>query len=115
MASASFSVFVVAPHAGAWIETMIFIVFLAYQPVAPHAGAWIETCFVYIEWPKIIVAPHAGAWIETKPGSGSPVSRMSRPTRARGLKLLHAGIHHEGRGSRPTRARGLKPAICVIA
>ncbi len=34
--------------------------------VAPHAGAWIET--VYMAWGEIWqvdVAPHAGAWIET--------------------------------------------------
>ena len=35
--------------------------------VAPHAGAWIETLdapLVNIPW---TVAPHAGAWIETLP------------------------------------------------
>ena len=33
--------------------------------VAPHAGAWIETEYK-IETPDgIYVAPHAGAWIET--------------------------------------------------
>jgi len=33
--------------------------------VAPHAGAWIETAEV-IAWDDIgRVAPHAGAWIET--------------------------------------------------
>ena len=34
--------------------------------VAPHAGAWIET---YGGWDSLLiegVAPHAGAWIETK-------------------------------------------------
>ena len=33
--------------------------------VAPHVGAWIET--VKIAWTnlKLIVAPHVGAWIET--------------------------------------------------
>ncbi len=57
---------VVAPHAGAWIETSLPRLPLAYSmsplmqgrglklrgveavacrgPVAPHAGAWIETC-----------------------------------------------------------------------
>ena len=32
---------VVAPHAGAWIETNGELV--ARHAVAPHAGAWIET------------------------------------------------------------------------
>jgi len=33
----------VAPHAGAWIETMQGLVILNRKKVAPHAGAWIET------------------------------------------------------------------------
>ena len=77
----------VAPHAGAWIETIwqchiyrrqkslpmrerglkldamegIFF----HSVVAPHAGAWIET-FIAIWLSRVFsVAPHAGAWIET--------------------------------------------------
>ena len=34
--------------------------------VAPHAGAWIETCFVGKWRIALRVAPHAGAWIETR-------------------------------------------------
>ena len=33
----------VAPHAGAWIETIVPIVDVMTPRVAPHAGAWIET------------------------------------------------------------------------
>ena len=33
----------VAPHAGAWIETLTAYVWRALKDVAPHAGAWIET------------------------------------------------------------------------
>jgi len=33
----------VAPHAGAWIETLVFSEHLTRSSVAPHAGAWIET------------------------------------------------------------------------
>ena len=33
----------VAPHAGAWIETMTVKRGNKPEPVAPHAGAWIET------------------------------------------------------------------------
>ncbi|CAA7616869.1 hypothetical protein MTBSS4_170023 [Magnetospirillum sp. SS-4] len=41
--------------------------------VAPHAGAWIET-LTYLRYPlPITVAPHAGAWIET---INSPVARL---------------------------------------
>jgi len=34
----------VAPHAGAWIETLPDAVHPQTKKVAPHAGAWIETC-----------------------------------------------------------------------
>ena len=33
--------------------------------VAPHAGAWIETTSGLGNFKRDIVAPHAGAWIET--------------------------------------------------
>ena len=33
--------------------------------VAPHAGAWIETLQADIGHLMLVVAPHAGAWIET--------------------------------------------------
>ena len=33
--------------------------------VAPHAGAWIETSSDTKEEKNSRVAPHAGAWIET--------------------------------------------------
>ena len=33
----------VAPHAGAWIETVLLFNHHRHQKVAPHAGAWIET------------------------------------------------------------------------
>ena len=33
--------------------------------VAPHAGAWIETVTALLIRLVVIVAPHAGAWIET--------------------------------------------------
>ena len=79
----------VAPHAGAWIETHdgrlptpglrsshptrvrglkpgVATDTPAYYCVAPHAGAWIET-FSYADVLKNRdVAPHAGAWIETR-------------------------------------------------
>ena len=35
--------YIVAPHAGAWIETSLFAVLIVATIVAPHAGAWIET------------------------------------------------------------------------
>ena len=78
----------VAPHAGAWIETLVRLDALVPEHlVAPHAGAWIETCAAIWNWLPVMshptrvrglkhvtvhhwfiptrVAPHAGAWIET--------------------------------------------------
>ena len=37
---------IVAPHAGAWIETLPKMEPSIEEPVAPHAGAWIETVMV---------------------------------------------------------------------
>ncbi|ABC78607.1 hypothetical cytosolic protein [Syntrophus aciditrophicus SB] len=77
----------VAPHAGAWIETLSKIQIVEVNYVAPHAGAWIETLSKIQIVEVNYVAPHAGAWIETvvlgfpsRRGSGSP------PMRGRGLK-----------------------------
>ena len=56
----------VAPHAGAWIETINICIYIYCCIVAPHAGAWIETIYPYLKLSIYVVAPHAGAWIETK-------------------------------------------------
>ena len=56
----------VAPHAGAWIETMPPSSHTGTLWVAPHAGAWIETSTWPLDWYTTGVAPHAGAWIETR-------------------------------------------------
>jgi len=56
---------VVAPHAGAWIETEHQKRERLNQFVAPHAGAWIETSTYSEAASHPLVAPHAGAWIET--------------------------------------------------
>jgi len=56
----------VAPHAGAWIETLPYIICIGIVGmVAPHAGAWIETRPQQVPDRLTAVAPHAGAWIET--------------------------------------------------
>ncbi len=55
----------VAPHAGAWIETVLKKHYKALAQVAPHAGAWIETTYGSCSASIFSVAPHAGAWIET--------------------------------------------------
>ena len=63
--NASGQVKIVAPHAGAWIETCAFFTHPAVVSVAPHAGAWIETSREGANGFSYQVAPHAGAWIET--------------------------------------------------
>ena len=59
---------IVAPHAGAWIETTLRVSVVHPGDVAPHAGAWIETQSLACYLPVPSVAPHAGAWIETQSG-----------------------------------------------
>ena len=49
--------------------------------VAPHAGAWIETSRSYKLGYSFIVAPHAGAWIETPVRVGNAGTGKSRPSR----------------------------------
>ena len=56
----------VAPHAGAWIETASELKYTSELKVAPHAGAWIETKLCSCFRIGRLVAPHAGAWIETR-------------------------------------------------
>ena len=102
----------VAPHAGAWIETNKAATRNEPAPVAPHAGAWIETRILTFASILLTVAPHAGAWIETCFAQPPHVTaRMSRPTRARGLKLILGDYVTVFQWSRPTRARGLKHSV----
>ncbi len=77
---------VVAPHAGAWIETNQHSTGSLKEQVAPHAGAWIETIEYLHESYDEAVAPHAGAWIETRSPLTLSNSISSLPMRERGLK-----------------------------
>ena len=79
----------VAPRAGAWIETDRAVEACYHANVAPRAGAWIETIYKTVKdkqdmksrpvrarglklsqtkggTRKVQVAPRAGAWIETQ-------------------------------------------------
>ena len=58
---------VVAPRAGAWIETIACEKLNRQCRVAPRAGAWIETENADLKCANLQVAPRAGAWIETVP------------------------------------------------
>jgi len=80
--------------------------------VAPRAGAWIETARTDSLRHDPHVAPRAGAWIETACRLRLDPQAMSRPVRARGLKLAPYELLN-GYRSRPVRARGLKPDITL--
>ena len=57
------------------------------QVVAPHAGAWIETAEAQKPSPdKLNVAPHAGAWIETWQTTQGRRHSASPLTQGRGSK-----------------------------
>ncbi len=60
--------------------------------VAPRAGAWIETTRGYTAACTGLVAPRAGAWIETALLAEVRRLNESRPARARGLKLPHTSF-----------------------
>ena len=53
--------FYVAPHVGAWIETVTAFDSCSSRCVAPHVGAWIETTVDTTARPAEPVAPHIGA------------------------------------------------------
>ena len=83
---------------------------IAQMVVAPHAGAWIETNYASTAVSLKSVAPHAGAWIETLANNQDPAwYDWSLPMRERGLKLL-PDFKVNGRWivSLPMRERGLK-------
>ena len=54
--------------------------------VAPRAGAWIETRHKSGRYGVDYVAPRAGAWIETQEPRTEFVGFASHPVRVRGLK-----------------------------
>ena len=71
----------VAPHAGAWVETLPIEIRETWSPVAPHAGAWVETTTVANYCDGLVVAPHAGAWVETNPRRRDEGRKRGRPPR----------------------------------
>ena len=84
----------VAPHAGAWIETRRCLILGRSAHVAPHAGAWIETLIQEYHLQAKTVAPHAGAWIETHEIPKRMTLLTSPPMRGRGLKPLTTITNH---------------------
>ena len=59
------TIIVVAPLAGAWLETNAHCAILNGGYVAPLAGAWLETRANSMGRVASLVAPLAGAWLET--------------------------------------------------
>ena len=97
----------VAPHVGAWIETLKALKTSVGFAVAPHVGAWIETVrapdlpeliMSHPMWVRglkprlcrketnLFVAPHVGAWIETSSNRYHGAHSLSHPMWVRGLK-----------------------------
>ncbi len=62
------------PMRGRGLKRINFALFLGLFVVAPHAGAWIETDHCFYGRPWCQVAPHAGAWIETVASANGRVS-----------------------------------------
>ena len=54
--------------------------------VAPHAGAWIETRGQWVDTDMQLVAPHVGAWVETTTQRTNCHAYSSLPMWERGLK-----------------------------
>ena len=55
------TIIVVAPRAGAWIETLLNLQNLYSIEVAPRAGAWIET----------VITPVVPTWVTSRSPRGS--------------------------------------------
>ena len=76
---------IVAPYAGAWIETCPIAIRTGPNDTSPPTrGAWIETSLDSYSAIPGEVAPYAGAWIETWNTARSTYSGASPPTRGRG-------------------------------
>ena len=79
--------------------------------VAPHAGAWIET-LSFATLVKILEGSHptrVRGLKQVQQYDGRPAFYGSHPTRVRGLKLSAWHGYTPRRPSHPTRVRGLKP------
>ena len=62
----------VAPHAGAWIETSVRSFNLLYRRSRPTRARGLKLNKGWKHTMKDGVAPHAGAWIETLGAPGIP-------------------------------------------
>jgi len=81
---------------------------VAHHLVAPLAGAWIETISESHAADQPRSRPSRARGLKQMDATGNKTTRKSRPSRARGLKLLHPERQAIQVQSRPSRARGLK-------
>ena len=77
----------VAPHAGAWIETIYSKNLTASSASRLTQARGLKQPLKPCCLNSLCVAPHAGAWIETAPQVLILSCPLSRLTQARGLKL----------------------------
>ena len=80
--------------------------------VAPHGGAWIETLKGNPEFRKLLVAPHGGAWIETETYKEGIFGKTSPLTEGRGLKLCPHHYNHERRAVAPHGGAWIETEYC---
>ena len=94
---------------GAWIETIVIILYPLLILVAPSqarglkrqaakysqhprrrafTGAWIETCVAVVAVAALVCRAFTGAWIETLSSSADSLPNLVAPSQARGLKHL---------------------------
>ena len=69
-----------------WIEITTRISFFTVSVVTPYAGVWIEIYASDMRPHPQNVTPYAGVWIEMKNGKGMYSLFTSLPTRECGLK-----------------------------
>ena len=98
----------VAPPAGAWIETLSAVFLLPMRRVAPPAGAWIETGSPGHPHPKPCVAPPAGAWIETRGWKIVKMNLLVAPPAGAWIETIVLLVMVALLQSLPLRERGLK-------
>ena len=79
----------VAPHAGAWIETIgVVVVGANFRVSLPMRERGLKLDVPREDGVSVVVAPHAGVWIETT-CRGNPLwLPSSLPMRERGLKQI---------------------------
>ena len=86
--------------------------------VAPHAGAWIETLVNWRITVPIAVAPHAGAWIETIDTNNKPLEKLAErglvAAKAMRAKKVFYGSYRFDQHTKPPIVDGLNKYIELV-